>query len=174
MSPIRRAAPDGPMPMSSCRVLPVEATDALRYAVGGRTRFRFDMSRPEDRSGPDAADVDAYLTDLPFGHDGDADWRVAGLAFAERVTGVRLPVDFPAWDMPGVLLDERRLVDEAGILSDEPGSECGNDRDLVECRRGNDLLNEGVGPGSDGVPGPRASATSRTPRRPDGPQRPLL
>ncbi|WP_433794716.1 hypothetical protein [Actinoplanes sp. CA-252034] len=68
------------------------------------------MLRPEDRSGPDAADIDAYLAGLPLGHGhghaGDTDWRAAGLALAERVTGVRLPAGFPAWDMPGVLLDE--------------------------------------------------------------------
>ncbi|MDI6105894.1 DUF6461 domain-containing protein [Actinoplanes sp. NEAU-A12] len=84
----------------------VNATNAFTYAVDGRTRFGFDMMFPEDRHGPDAADIDAYLAHLPFGHAGDADWRAAGLALAERITGVRLPADFPTWDIPGVVLDE--------------------------------------------------------------------
>jgi hypothetical protein len=46
------------------------------------------MNQPEDRRGaaPDA--LGAHLDDLPFGYGGDA--YAAGLALAERVTGVRL------------------------------------------------------------------------------------
>lgn len=84
----------------------VNAHSALTYAVGGRTSFGFDMLRPEDRYGPDAAEVDAHVAGLPFGLHNDADWRAAGLALAERITGVRLPADFPTRDMPGVLLEE--------------------------------------------------------------------
>jgi hypothetical protein len=66
----------------------VNGTNRFAYATGGRTTVGFDMHRPEYRHGaaPDA--VAAHLDDLPFGYDGDA--YAAGLALAERVTGVRL------------------------------------------------------------------------------------
>jgi hypothetical protein len=66
----------------------VNGTNRFTYATGGSTNVGFDMHRPEDRSGtaPDA--IAAHLGDLPFGYDGDA--YPAGLALAERLTGVRL------------------------------------------------------------------------------------
>jgi Family of unknown function (DUF6461) len=84
----------------------VNAHGAVRYAAGGRTSPGFDVLRPEDSYGPDAAEVDSHLADLPFGHEEDTDWQAVGLALAERITGVRLPEDFPTWSMPGVLLEE--------------------------------------------------------------------
>ncbi|MBB4742959.1 hypothetical protein BJY16_006418 [Actinoplanes octamycinicus] len=80
----------------------VNANNALTYAVGGRTRFRFDLMSAADRSGPAAAELDALLAGLSF----DVDWRAAGLAVAERITGLRLPADLPSWDLPGVILEE--------------------------------------------------------------------
>jgi hypothetical protein len=66
----------------------VNGTNRFRYATGGRTSVGFDMHRPEDRhaAAPDA--LAALLDGLEFGYGGDA--YAAGLALAERVSGVRL------------------------------------------------------------------------------------
>ncbi|GIJ56633.1 DUF6461 domain-containing protein [Virgisporangium aurantiacum] len=66
----------------------MNGSDRFTYATNGRTTVWFDMNRPEDRHGaaPDA--LGAHLDDLPFGSGGDA--YAAGLALAERITGVRL------------------------------------------------------------------------------------
>ena len=66
----------------------VNGTNRFTCATGGRTAVGFDMRRPEDRFGaaPDA--LAAQLDGLDFGYGGDA--YAAGLALAERVTGVRL------------------------------------------------------------------------------------
>jgi hypothetical protein len=66
----------------------VNGTNRFTYATGGRTTVGFDMNRPADRYGEDPDAVVAHLDDLPFGYGGDA--YAAGLALAERVTGVRL------------------------------------------------------------------------------------
>jgi hypothetical protein len=66
----------------------INATNQITYAVGGRTSVVFDMHRPEDRHGRDPGALDGHLDGLPFGEFGDR-WA-AGLALAERVTGVRL------------------------------------------------------------------------------------
>jgi hypothetical protein len=66
----------------------VNGTNRFTYATGGRTTVGFDMHRPEDRHGavPDA--LTAQLDGLEFGSGGVA--YAAGLALAERVSGVRL------------------------------------------------------------------------------------
>jgi hypothetical protein len=66
----------------------VNGTNRFTYATGGRTTVGFDMRRPDDRHGADPEAVAAHLDGLPFGRDGDA--YAAGLALAERLTGVRL------------------------------------------------------------------------------------
>jgi hypothetical protein len=66
----------------------INATSQFTYATGGRTTVGFDMHRPEDRFGADPDALAAHLDGLPFGYGGDA--YAAGLALAERVTGVRL------------------------------------------------------------------------------------
>jgi hypothetical protein len=79
----------------------VNGTNRFTYSTGGRTTVGFDMRRPEDRYGaaPDA--LTTLLDGLEFGNGSDA--YAAGLALAERVTGVRLT---------GTLLDRtyRRAV----------------------------------------------------------------
>lgn len=64
----------------------VNADNAFNYAVAGRRLLTFDMMFPEDRHGsaPDALEVE--ISRLPF----DDDWCAAGLALAERISGVRL------------------------------------------------------------------------------------
>jgi len=66
----------------------INASNRFTYAADGRTSVVFDMRRPEDRQGRDPGALDAHLGGLPFGSGGNA-WA-AGLALAERVTGVRL------------------------------------------------------------------------------------
>jgi hypothetical protein len=66
----------------------VNGTNRFTYATNGRTAVGFDMNRPDDQFGAEPDAVADHLDDLPFGYGGDA--YAAGLALAERITGVRL------------------------------------------------------------------------------------
>lgn len=85
----------------------VQGRSEFTYVTGDRTQVVIDQIRPERRSGSDPQVLDALIAGLPFGHQGDIIPEAAGLALAERLTGVRLPLDLLERDLPGVIL---RLV----------------------------------------------------------------
>ncbi|MFL6076771.1 MAG: DUF6461 domain-containing protein [Mycobacteriales bacterium] len=67
----------------------VNGSNRFSHAVGGRRLVSFDMLRPESRHGAEPDAIAAALDGLPFGP-GAGEWRAAGLALAETLTGVRL------------------------------------------------------------------------------------
>lgn len=69
----------------------INASNRFQVATRGAITVAFDMLRPEDRWGREPDAISGYLDGLPFGHHGHT-WE-AGLALAERITGVRLTTE---------------------------------------------------------------------------------
>ncbi|MEU4689578.1 DUF6461 domain-containing protein [Actinoplanes sp. NPDC023714] len=80
----------------------VNAVNEFAYAAGGRTVVSFEMSDPQYRHGSEPGFLDERMAGLPFG--GDGDFRAAGLALAERVTGHRLTRETILAPLPGAVL----------------------------------------------------------------------
>lgn len=87
------------------------------YSRGGRTQVGFDMESVDDRYGDDPHALDEHLAGLPFGLGDDAHPYAAGLALAERVTGVRLDADLLDRDLRGAILQRvpADLVHESNV-----------------------------------------------------------
>ncbi|GLW31147.1 hypothetical protein Areg01_40870 [Actinoplanes regularis] len=94
----------------------VTGRSEFTYVSEDRTQVVIDQLRPERRTGPNPELLDELLSGLPFGHEDDIIPEAAGLALAERITGVRLPLDLMEQDLPGVILTlvPDDLVPEAG------------------------------------------------------------
>lgn len=94
----------------------VNGRSEFTYVTGDRTQAVIDHIRPGRRSGASPEILDALMAGLPFGHQDDIIPEAAGLALAERITGVRLPLDLLEQDLPGVILTPvpDDLVPEAG------------------------------------------------------------
>ncbi|GAA2876234.1 hypothetical protein Acy02nite_75600 [Actinoplanes cyaneus] len=82
----------------------ISGRSEFTYVTGDRVQAVIDHIRPQRRSGTNPEVLDALLAGLPFGHRDDIIPEAAGLALAERITGVRLPLDLLEQDLPGVIL----------------------------------------------------------------------
>ncbi|WIM93289.1 DUF6461 domain-containing protein [Actinoplanes oblitus] len=82
----------------------VNGRSEFSYVRHDSTQVVIDQIRPERRTGENPGLLDEYLDGLPFGYEDDLIPEAAGLALAERLTGVRLPFDLMERDLPGAVL----------------------------------------------------------------------
>jgi hypothetical protein len=82
----------------------VSGRSEFTYVSEDRTQVVIDHIRPDRRTGANPRLLDEHLDALPFGHRDDIIPEAAGLALAERITGVRLPFDLMEQDLPGAVL----------------------------------------------------------------------
>ncbi|GGR48203.1 hypothetical protein GCM10010168_78720 [Actinoplanes ianthinogenes] len=82
----------------------VNGRSEFSYVRDDRTQVVIDHIRPERRTGENPKLLDELLEGLPFGYEDDLIPEAAGLALAERLTGVRLPFDLMERDLPGAVL----------------------------------------------------------------------
>ncbi|WP_436534095.1 DUF6461 domain-containing protein [Actinoplanes sp. HUAS TT8] len=82
----------------------VNGRSELTYVTGDQVQVVIDHMRPDKRSGTSPEVLNALMAGLPFGYEDDVIPEAAGLALAERITGVRLPFDLLEQDLPGAVL----------------------------------------------------------------------
>ncbi|MBB4743567.1 hypothetical protein BJY16_007026 [Actinoplanes octamycinicus] len=82
----------------------VNGRSEFSYVRDDRIQVVIDHLRPERRTGENPELLDEHLDGLPFGYEDDVIPEAAGLALAERITGVRLPFDLMERDLPGAVL----------------------------------------------------------------------